>query len=88
MPRIMDAETAYHWDYGRHSGIPDCCIAFWLDKWEYESPNSYSAAVTASNYNYVPCPKCFEKKRKIHLIDCIYDCGQDCYKYYRNKWGL
>jgi len=72
--------------YGRHSKIPDCCIAFFVDHWERGlwKDNAYSHVVHASDYNYVPCPACFYAKRKVRIVNCLVDCKRECWKDYRD----
>jgi hypothetical protein len=70
--------------YGRHSLIPECCITYFVNAWEYERrlDTPYSRDVHNSSYNYVPCPECFAKKRKAKIRLCINGCGRQCWKDY------
>jgi hypothetical protein len=70
--------------YGRHSQIPECCIAYFIDQWQSElwKDSAYRNVVHESDYNYVPCPACFYAKRKVKIIDCIVDCRRECWRYY------
>lgn len=63
------ASRAYHVEYGRHSNIPDCCIAFWLGRWQsiFDKPEGERHRVSVG---YVPCPKCLEEKRFVAVHQC------------------
>jgi hypothetical protein len=67
--------------YGRHSLIPECCITFFVDHWNNLWKDSvYKGLIHMSDYNYVPCPKCFYMGRKVKIINCERDCKRECWK--------
>ena len=66
--------------FGVHSGIPRCCIAFFVKEWEYmymDDSNPYVQAVNYAAWNYVPCPKCLGTGRKVKIKFCVNECGGD-----------
>lgn len=72
-----------HIVYGRHSGIPDCCIQFFIHGWDNEIKwgweiTSYARAVKASSFGYIPCPECLGTNRRVKIVDCERDCGREC----------
>jgi hypothetical protein len=72
--------------YGRHSRLPECCIQFFVGgQWEREmkSRSLYYEAVQLSDYNYVPCVPCFATQTKVRMVDCLKDCGRECWKDFR-----
>jgi len=72
----------YHIAYGLHSGIPHCCVMFFVNEWDaqgmYKARSPYVRALSASEYDYVPCPECFGTKTMVRIKDCIVDCGREC----------
>jgi len=65
--------------YGRHSLIPECCIAFFVGPWNrYRmcEGSGYSQAINDSEkYNYVPCPACFYSGKVAKIKMCDDECG-------------
>lgn len=61
---------------GIHSGIPECCICFYITKWiwfEYDDPyrlKYLKRLMKYKNVEYVPCPKCLKDKKFIKTKDC------------------
>lgn len=77
-----DQQREYHWAFGRHSRIPDCCINFFVEDWDMSEGwqnegNWYHQAVDAARFGYVPCPKCLGTGRRIKIKDCDVECGGD-----------
>ena len=74
------ATNLYHWRYGRHSGIPDCCIQFWTTKYmdEFHRHSPYFELIGELSWGYVPCPECVAKGNKVHVIDCLKEHGREC----------
>jgi hypothetical protein len=71
--------------YGRHSNIPECCIQFFITRWDYT--NQYGDIVHAfSPVNYIPCPKCFANGNFNKLKMCDSDCGKECYKEFSRRF--
>lgn len=68
--------------FGRHSFIPECCIAFYISGWEnhWTTCSEYAYAVKQSAYNYVPCPACFMADRKVKIRNCAVECKRECWK--------
>jgi len=68
--------------YGRHSRIPECCISFYVDMWKNEmyKRTEYYQSVHYSTWSYVPCPKCFCVGNKVKIVNCVVDCGRECWK--------
>ena len=65
----------YHYINGVRSGIPFCCVRFWV-KSQAKYPDGVAATLCKERYgvglndvheyeeaNYVRCPKCFESGR-------------------------
>lgn len=73
-------EHAYHIAYGRHSGIPGCCIHFFLHKWgnELSGQTAYAKLINDLSWGYVPCPECIAKGNKVHVIDCAKEHRREC----------
>ncbi len=71
----MTKENQVHWLFGRHSGIPDCCIAFFTTEWDYLAHDYYAGRVHQANWGYVPCPKCLDSGRQIWVRNCARECG-------------
>ena len=60
---------------GALSGIPKCCIDFWVNEWSAWSENQrtkHHIGIPDSVF-YVPCPKCIERKEYVN-IRSIQDC--------------
>ena len=55
---------AYHRGYGKLSGIPDCCIEFFVGDWEniWNVPSKSRSYHTKNGTDvpYIRCPKCIE----------------------------
>ena len=79
--------TDYHWEYGRHSNIPDCCIEFWIREWgnimasparksEYHISKDTAEFKLRKEYRYIPCPKCIKTLnwKPIHVCTKV-ECG-------------
>lgn len=68
--------------FGLHSRIPSCCIRFYTDEWDRfqmwkNEESAYVRAVNAAFWQYVPCPDCLGKGKKIKLRVCIFECGKE-----------
>jgi hypothetical protein len=53
---------------GVHSGIPMCCIKFFVNEWPSYSLEAHREHIAKAaeinggeNYGYIPCPDCLEK---------------------------
>lgn len=73
--RMID--NTYHWKFGRHSGIPDCCVEYWLTQWDNDrnTQSKHHEAVICLGWGYVPCPACLSLKRKARVVQCDLECG-------------
>lgn len=72
----------YHILFGTHSGIPPCCIRFFVQEWDMsegwrDEGNWYHQAINAAKFGYVPCPDCLGSGNKAKIIDCSIGCGGD-----------
>jgi len=69
--------------FGRHSNIPECCIAFFIGDWAEQSK-------TQASYDrdpimeYVRCPRCLREKRHFPLHKCTVRCEKFLKSI--NKW--
>jgi hypothetical protein len=68
--------------YGRHSLIPECCIAFFIGNWERELADRtlYWKTVYESDWGYVPCPQCLVTRTRVPMRYCLRDCKRECWK--------
>lgn len=68
---------------GLHSGIPACCVLFYVGPWRsvfYTSPTKASKAHWAKlarawralgrNIQYIACPRCLREKRFVRIHHC------------------
>lgn len=88
-----DRETyagEYAWKFGRHTGIPDCCIEWWTTVWwhylpdEMEARNRRVKLILGKNPGYIPCPTCLEQ---LNIIKPHW-CGRECLEWMINDLGL
>lgn len=70
-----DADIQWDVDYGLHSGVPPCCIRFYVTEWTY-GPTTRKTNI--DGWGYVPCDDCIKSGRKASLVDCNIDCGGLC----------
>lgn len=69
--------------FGKHSNIPNCCIDFFVEEWEFihiRKDDLYVRAVNSCAWGYVPCPECLGRGNKVHVRQCITECGKKCWK--------
>lgn len=71
---------------GRHSNIPECCIAFWVQTWwplvlqsNAESAafiRARTACIKASGvqFRHVPCDACLAAGKVVRVARCPPDC--------------
>jgi hypothetical protein len=78
---MIDWDT-YHLMFGAHSGIPLCCINFFVNVWDkrrlWEQDRRITRAVKASSVEYVQCPSCVRHKRVARLRICRNECWGNC----------
>ena len=67
----------YHRECGIHSGIPECCVDWYLGPWTHtvaDIPYLWSAYWKANNVptqvEYIRCPVCIESSIIITLKEC------------------
>ena len=61
----------YHIICGLRSGIPECCVKFYLTEWQEmnkRDKNNYLAAT--KRWSYIPCNKCKDTKHIAELKEC------------------
>ncbi len=75
-------EKQWHIQYGKDSGIPDCCIDFFVNEWLYTSDNFPRLHITYTNFitriekeqnirfEYIPCPNCIQNPKVLKNIKC------------------
>lgn len=66
---------------GFHSGIPACCIAFYLGPWSWVSYGRFPwlrarYLKATQDFNYIGCPLCLLRGRRVLVADCL------CYMQY------
>ena len=73
-------ETEHHVICGRHSGIPECCICWYIGSWQKtcDVPKLWETYWEA-NYehaepDYIRCPKCIASNHVVEIKRCA------CYK--------
>lgn len=70
------------------SGIPICCIGWWMlfYQWLINGPSFWGLKrlrekilhwywAKVEGYNYIPCPVCLVKNRKVEILMC--DCQKE-----------
>tara|TARA_Y100000593_G_scaffold38054_1_gene73837 strand:- start:5134 stop:5361 length:228 start_codon:yes stop_codon:yes gene_type:complete len=66
-----------HVECGRHSGIPECCIQWFVTAWSnYVYINSdlrNKYLLVNDNVGYIRCPTCIANRSVIKIKEC------DCY---------
>jgi len=66
---------------GLCSGIPRCCVEFFLRVWrflylEQDTDSKFMAAYRKwSNADYIRCPMCISMRRKVKVKICTPECG-------------
>ena len=54
---------------GIHSGIPDCCIKYYVTKWMWLSDEARRKRIKRIvGVGYVPCPQCLKKKKFVTTL--------------------
>lgn len=69
----------YDWRAGRHSGVPVCCIAWWIvvdDHLPWSIAVRYRRRVNGRRgcWGYIPCPACLLRRRRVPVHICTIDC--------------
>lgn len=70
----------YHWECGRHSGIPPCCRVFYIAVWSrcHRRPLRELYLSLVGPWEYVPCPVCMVRGRGKDTV--LRDCTCDGFK--------
>ena len=66
-----------HYECGRHSGIPECCVDWYLGPWSNAVsvvPYLWEAYWKSNNEpkapDYIRCPSCIESRRVMEVKEC------------------
>lgn len=65
--RVVDLTDADHHERGRCSGIPFCCIAYYV-----------AGGAPVNDWGYAACPACVRGNNRIEVRDCAEDDGAHC----------
>ena len=72
----------HHRECGRHSGIPECCIDWYLGPWSnlvsvvpYLWSLHWKANYRSAEPDYIRCPPCIESNRVVEIKEC--ECHED-----------
>jgi len=74
----VKVDSGRHIECGKHSGIPECCIDWYIDVWSsvvVRVPvlwRAYWDYNETESTNYIRCPECIENKSVINIREC--DC--------------
>jgi hypothetical protein len=63
---------------GTCSGIPECCVAFFVNDWKFGNHPNRGKHMKAG-YGYIPCPACLESGNRVEIRHCLDGgciCGQ------------
>ena len=73
------ASDYYHREFGRHFGIPECCINFFIEVWTTHVPELryYQQKFIHLNVEYIPCPNCLVNRTFV----VTHKCGKPCKEY-------
>jgi len=71
------SEAKGSWDeytkhFGRHSGIPECCIDFFISG-DYLKPEHLHCVT--NKWHYQPCPSCLACNQPINIHYCTKACN-------------
>ena len=88
----MAVSREFHIAYGRHSGIPDCCIKFFVEEWNakelWRDKTLYIVrAINASPAHYVQCPECLGQSQIVGIRDCRIECGKECGDEFKRRYN-
>jgi len=83
MPGVWD--VVYHVRCGLHSGLPLCCILWYVTGWHVMSgvpiPRAFraywrlirlSGRIHGVQFGHIPCPACIVRGLAVHVLEC--DC--------------
>lgn len=72
----------FHIQFGRDSGIPECCIQFYVNEWVdictnypkmftmYHNQLQLRRKTMGQNWNHTPCPTCLYSGKVVKVIKC------------------
>ena len=72
----MKVGESYHRQCGKHSGIPECCVEWYVGSWSNAVMHVPVLWKAYWDYNdndsidYIRCPDCIENKRNVELKEC------------------
>jgi hypothetical protein len=77
--RKSPIDRQYHIEFGIHSGIPSCCIEFFVDEWDAkrlwrQDDLPLVREIHESGAQYVQCPKCLMNNCVVDLHFCDSNC--------------
>ena len=74
--RMTRGERNEHRACGRVSGIPECCVRFWLSNyWQYmnDADKLVYHTLIPDKVQYIPCPTCLAKREFVEILK-VEDC--------------
>lgn len=79
---IEDEYTAHDIRCGLHSGIPICCVAYFITQWQPSEKNKFGIHAASNRreqldypkVGYIPCEQCIRDK---NFIPVVHECS--CY---------
>lgn len=67
--KIKKGSLEYHISYGLHSGIPSCCIFYWLTEFDVYHNESLRRKYKV-NCGYIPCIECIKSQKTNEIVLC------------------
>ena len=74
-----------HWNRGRHSNIPRCCIAFFCTTWQAWTDGQkreWDPGSARRGVAYVRCPPCVHEDN----VEPLHNCTAQCSGVVGNSW--
>jgi hypothetical protein len=81
--KIDSMTNAQHIAYGLHSDIPNCCIKFYVTKWNRLHRLGISARSRDPKADYVRCDDCLTHNRLVKIHFCHSGCNEFLNKLWR-----
>ena len=71
---MKEKDKYYHIAFGLHSGIPVCCIVWWINATAKQKKDQYKKMEKAYTYkqDYLPCPSCTKQRKSVFTERCDY----------------
>ena len=72
----MKAGESHHRECGKHSGIPECCVEWYVGSWSSTIMNipvlwkAYWDYNDGDSVEYIRCHVCIDNKRSVELKEC------------------